>query len=184
MSKGKGTWIDLTDAGTAESSIDSYISKAISRYDATKGPSAATLIDPNRDLGFDLMQRQFAMRTKAVLKPADYQTDRDRAFDAVKREVGKKFNESFTNFIGAGVPRQMAEQYALNAAADEKRHLAQLFELQFPSTNDAAFAVGMSHQNASHFPGAVRDPAAVATIAAPRRRAAAAPRRKRRATRK
>ena len=179
----KGSWIDLTDPGTAESSIDSYISKAIKTYDTTKGPSAATLIDPDRDLGFDLMQRRFAMRTKAVLKPADYQTDRDRAFEAVKKQVGKKFNDSFTDFLGAGVPRQMAEQYALNAAADEKRHQAQLFELNFPSSNDAAFAVGMSHQNASHFPGAVRDPAPVATLAAPRRRAAA-PRRKRRTTRK
>ena len=42
---------------------------------------------------------------------------------------------------------------------------------------------GLLHQNASHFPGAVRDPAPVATLAAPRRRAAA-PRRKRRTTRK
>jgi hypothetical protein len=131
-----------------------------------------------------MMQRQFARRTQAILKPADYQTDRDKAFEGVKRSVTTKFSDSLTSYLAAGVPRQMAEQYALNAAADEKRHQAQLFELVFPSTNDAAFAVGLSHQNAAQFPGAVRDPAPVATLAAPRRRAAAAPRRKRRATRK
>ncbi len=179
------SWMNITSDAKAETAIENFVTTAINTYDRSKGTSAAkTLIDPNRDLGFDLMQSQFARRTQAVLKPGDYQADRNAAFDNVKKEVGKKFNDSLTNFLGAGVPRQMAEQYALNAAADEKRHLAQLFELQFPSTNDAAFAVGMSHVNAKNFPGAVRDPAPVATLAAPRRRAAAAPRRKRRAARK
>ena len=176
------SWMDITTDVKAEAAIERYVQGAIGK---SKTASAAkTLIDPNRDLGFELMERQFAQRTRAVLDPKNYGADRTKAFTAVKNKVASKFDDSLTAFLDAGVPRQMAEQYALNAAADEKRHMAQWFELNFPSTNDAAFAVGMSHQNASHFPGAVRDPAAVATIAAPRRRAAAAPRRKRRATRK
>ena len=176
------SWMDISTDAKAEAAIERYVHGAISK---SKSVSAATtLIDPDRDLGFNLMQRQFAMRTKAVLKPVDYQTDRNAAFDGLKKSVGKKFTDSLAEFLASGVPRQMAEQYALNAAADEKRHQAQLFELNFPSTNDAAFAVGLSHQNAANFPGAVRDPAPVATRAAPRRRAAAPPRRKRRTTRK
>ena len=177
----KPTWFDTSDAKASESSIETYIAGVIGKSKIAS--TAKSLIDPNRDLGFDLMQRQFAQRTKAVLDPSAYGRERSTAFDSVKVNVAAKFNDSLKDFLASGVPRQMAEQYALNAAADEKRHQAQLFELNFPSTNDAAFAVGMSHVNAKNFPGAVRDPAPVATLAAPRRRAVA-PRRKRRAARK
>jgi hypothetical protein len=143
-------------------------------------------IDPLRDLGFELEKKQFTNRHLAVTDPGAYKTSRDAQFLKMENAVKKAFDDSLKGFFDAGLPRHLAEQYALNAASNERAVQRQLMETLFPSGNNAVFAQSLSHHSTGNFGGMLNDPAPVATVEAPQPRAAvrssvrvrAAPRRK------
>ena len=131
-------------------------------------------IDPLRDLGFELEKKQFTNRHLAVTDPGAYKTARDAQFLKMENAVKKAFNDSLKGFFDAGLPRHLAEQYALNAASNERAVQRQLMETLFPSGNNAVFAQSLSHHSTGNFGGMLNDPAPVATVEAPQPRAAGA----------
>ena len=146
---------------------------------AARYVSPISNIDPLRDFGLELEKKQFAAPHQAVTDPAAYKTARDAQFTSMETEIKRAYDDALTKFYAAGLPKSMAEQYALAAAANERNIQKQLLETMFPSGANAVFAQSLSHRNAGNFAGSLGDPAAVATVSARR-----APVKRRKSTRR
>ena len=117
----------MTTSGLAKLWIDA------SAHDLTVASAIGNAIDPIRELGLELEQRQYNTRLKALMHPTDYANDRKAAFNIMIEQVQKSYTDAYKGFIDAGLPINMAKQYALAAADNEKRVRRQVIETQFPT---------------------------------------------------
>ena len=147
--------------------------------------SVMKMVDPIRELGLDLEQRQYNTRLEAFSDPRAYAAKRQSAFDEMVVHIRKSYEDAFSGFIEAGMPTEMAKNAALAAAANEKAVRRQVIETQFPT--GANFIGDMASIKAGggsvmNFAGGAQTPARRAPArrrAAPRKKRAA-PRRPRR----
>ena len=145
--------------------------------------SVMKMVDPIRELGLDLEQRQYSTRLEALSNPAAYAKKRQDAFDAMVVHIRKSYEDAFSGFLEAGMPTEAAKTAALQAANNEKLVRRQVIETQFPT--GANFIGDMANIKACgasvmNFAGGAQAPARRAPArrrAAPRKRAA--PRRRR-----
>ena len=145
-------------------------------YASSSGGYAVNAV---RELGLELEQRQYNTRLLALTKPAEYATARQSEFDKLTSAVEKAYTSSYDGFTDAGMPHEMAKNYALAAANAEKQVRRQVLETLYPSganlIGDAAMVRSMT--------GSIANLAGTGGQAPRRRRAAprkrAAPRRRR-----
>ena len=90
-------------------------------------------VDPIRELGLRLEQKQYNTRLQALMSPGDYARERGAAFDAMIDHVSASYADAYKGFIDAGLPTNMAKQYALAAANNEKQVRRQVLETQYPT---------------------------------------------------
>ena len=146
--------------------------------------SVMKMVDPIRELGLDLEQRQYNTRLEALSNPVAYARKRQDAFDEMVVHIKKSYQDAFTGFLEAGMPTDMAKNAALSAANNEKLVRRQVIETQFPT--GANFIGDMANIKANggsvmNFAGGAQTPARRAPArrrAAPRKKRAA-PRRRR-----
>ena len=145
--------------------------------------SVMKMVDPIRELGLDLEQRQYNTRLEALSNPAAYAKKRQDAFDAMVVHIRKSYEDAFSGFLEAGMPTEVAKNAALMAANNEKLVRRQVIETQFPS---GAYFIGdmasikKAGGSVMNFAGEAQAPARRTPArrrAAPRKRAA--PRRRR-----
>ena len=152
-----------------------------SSYLASHAPrsSSGYSVNPVRELGLELEQRQYNTRLLALTKPAEYATARQSEFVKLTDAVEQAYKSSYDGFTDAGMPHDMAKSYALAAANAEKQVRRQVLETLFPSganlIGDAAMVRSMT--------GSIANLEGTGGQAPRRRRAAprkrAAPRRRR-----
>ena len=147
--------------------------------------SVMKTVDPIRELGLDLEQRQYNTRLEALSNPAAYAKKRQTAFNEMVGHIRTSYQDAFSGFIEAGMPTDMAKNAALAAAANEKAVRRQVIETQFPSganfIGDMA-SIKTNGGSVMNFAGSAQAPARRAPArrrAAPRKKRAA-PRRPRR----
>jgi hypothetical protein len=90
-------------------------------------------VDPIRELGLHLERKQYNTRLQALMAPDEYARERGAAFDVMVAEVQKSYTAAYDGFIEAGLPTNMARQYALAAANNEKQVRRQVLETQYPT---------------------------------------------------
>ena len=91
------------------------------------------MVDPIRELGLDLEQKQYSTRLEALSNPAAYARKRQDAFDSMVVHIRKSYEDAFSGFIEAGMPTEVAKNAALSAANNEKLVRRQVIESQFPT---------------------------------------------------
>ena len=134
-------------------------------------------IDVNRELGLTQAKLVFDQRTKALVDPNGYKTDRNAQFDRMTTAVQTSYRNTFNDLANSGMPTLQIQQMAINAAAATKAVQENILESMFPS-GSTAVAMQADGVRAGQFPGMLSAPSASMSSRAPRR----APRRK--ATRK
>jgi hypothetical protein len=146
------------------------ILSAASEADMLAASLAFGKVDPIRELGMDLEQKQYKTRLEALTDPKAYAAKRETAFDDMIVQVRKSYDDAYKGFLGAGMGTDMAKQFALQAANNEKLTRRQVIESMFPTNANMIGDMSTIRSTAGsvmNFEGA----------AAPRRRAA--PRKKR-----
>ena len=139
------------------------------------------LVDPIRELGLDLEQKQYKTRLEALSNPVGYARKRQTAFDEMVGHIRTSYQDAFTGFLKAGMPTEAAKSAALTAANNEKMVRRQVIETQFPTgANFIGDMASIKSEGGSvmNFAGSAQAPAR----RAPARRRAA-PRKKRAAPR-
>ena len=130
-------------------------------------------IDPIRELGLDLEMAQYKTRLEALTDPKAYAAKRETAFDEMIVQVRKSFDDAYRGFLGAGMGTDLAKQFALQAANNEKVTRRQVIETMYPTSanmiGDMA-TIKAATGSVANFAGGQ----AAARRAAPRRRAPAA----------
>ena len=90
-------------------------------------------VNPVRELGLKLEQKQYKTRLLALTKPADCAAARAAEFDKMVHAVDKSYKSSYAGFTDAGIPHEMVKGYALAAAEAEKQVRRQILETLYPS---------------------------------------------------
>ena len=90
-------------------------------------------VDPIRELGLDLEIAQYNTRLEALSDPKAYAGKRQTAFDEMVVHVRKSYDDAYRGFIAAGMGTDMARQFALAAANNEKITRRQVLETQYPT---------------------------------------------------
>ena len=143
------------------------------------------MVDPIRELGLDLEQKQYQTRLDALSNPVAYAKKRQDAFDKMVGHIRTSYQDAFTGFLTAGMPTEAAKNAALQAANNEKLVRRQVIETQFPTgANYIGDMANIKSEGGSvmNFAGGAQAPARRAPArrrAAPRKKRAA-PRRPRR----
>ena len=112
-------------------------------YEVTVGKEFITTGDIRRELGITLEDQQYAARLKALMKPDDYYADRKALTDQMTTEVQLAYQKSFGEYASAGLPNEVAQKYALQAARTAMAAKMQLIELRYPSGANAIGAASM-----------------------------------------
>ena len=134
-------------------------------------------IDINRELGLTQAKLVFDQRTRALVDPNGYKTDRNAQFTLMTTAVQKSYADTFNALRTSGMSTLEMQQHAINAAATTKAVQEGILESLFPS-GSTAVAMQADGVRAGQYEGMLTAPSASMTSRAPRR----APRRK--ATRK
>ena len=131
----------------------------MSAYVSSHKPSTSSSgysVDPVREVGLEIEQKQYNTRLLALTKPADYAAARAAEFDKLVQAVDKSYKSSYAGFTDAGMPHEMAKGYALAAAETEKQVRRQILETLFPAganlIGDAAM-VRASSTSVAHLSG-------------------------------
>ena len=95
--------------------------------------AAGLSVDASTQLGLNFQQNQYEQRRKALISPDEYASSRATAYGKLTKSVNDAFTEAATKYTTAGLPPDMAKQYALQAARNEHQIQQQIFELQYPS---------------------------------------------------
>ena len=121
-----------TTATSSTSGVSSMVSSsaAIARHKAAITTGA---VDPIRELGLELEQRQYETRLLALTDPKAYAAERQTAFDDMVAKVSNAYSDAYDGFIKAGLSNDMAKNFALNAANNEKAVRRQVLETRFPT---------------------------------------------------
>ena len=125
-------------------------------------------VDAVRELGLELEQKQYNTRLLALTKPADYAAARAAEFDKLIKAVDHSYQSSYAGFTDAGMPHEMAKNYALAAANTEKQVRRQIMETLYPSGANVIGDASMVRDTA----GSVANLAGMGGGAPRRRRAA------------
>ena len=173
----KATLTTSSSSGSLMSGIGAILSAA-SEADMLAASLAFGKIDPIRELGMDLEQKQYKTRLEALTDPKAYATKRETAYDEMIAHVRKSYDDAYKGFLAAGMGTDMAKQFALQAANNEKLTRRQVIEVQFP-TNANMLGQQATIRNTA---GSVANFAGGQSAAPARRRAA--PRKKRAAPKK
>ncbi len=163
--------------GEAEEEVKAMVAKAGLDEDAAL--SVFEMVDPIRELGLDLEQKQYQTRLDALSNPVAYARKRQTTFDEMVGHIRTSYQDAFAGFLKAGMPTDMAKNAALSAANNEKLVRRQVIESQFPT--GANFIGDMANikvngGSAMNFAGGAQAPARRAPArprAAPRKKRAA-----------
>ena len=90
-------------------------------------------IDPARELGLDLEMAQYNTRLEALTDPKTYATKRQTAFDEMIGHVRKSSDDAYRGFLSAGMGTDMAKQFSLQAANNERITRRQVIEVRDPT---------------------------------------------------
>ena len=104
--------------------------------------------DIKRELGITLEDQQYAARLEALTKPSDYYAKRKALIDIMTTEVQLAYQKSFGEYASSGLPNDVAQKYALEAARTAMASKMQLIELRFPSGANAVGAASLNRMNA------------------------------------
>ena len=104
--------------------------------------------DIKRELGITLEDQQYQARLEALTKPSDNYARRKALIDIMTTEVQLAYQKSFGEYASSGLPNDVAQKYALEAARTAMASKMQLIELRFPSGANAVGAASMSRSNA------------------------------------
>ena len=115
---------------------------------------AGGAISASTQLGMDFQMNQYLRRTEALTDPKTYAAKREIAFKTMMGGVNTKFAETLNTYLGTGMPPEMAKQFALQAADNERRIREQVFEVDFPSgANVLEQGRSIAIANTKNFPG-------------------------------
>lgn len=81
-------------------------------------------------------EKQFAMRTLALTKPADYEKARKDAMDKLKKSTASAFTATYDTYISAGFGGSEAKRLATQAAKATYDIGIVALRSQFPSATD------------------------------------------------
>ena len=109
------------------------IISAASQSDLLDASIALGKIDPVRELGLDLEIAQYNTRLEALTDPKAYAAKREKAFGDMLTHVRQSYDDAYRGFVTAGMGMDMAKQFALQAANNEKITRRQVIETQFPT---------------------------------------------------
>ena len=124
----------MGDSSSSSTSIGlGHYFKTASAADLLVASTIGNAVDPIRELGLRLEQQQYNTRLQALMAPGDYARERGAAFDAMIGHVSTSYADAYKGFIEAGLPTNMAKQYALAAANNEKQVRRQVLETQYPT---------------------------------------------------
>ena len=130
-------------------------------------------MDINRELGLTQAKLIFDQRTRALVDPSGYKTDRNAQFAKMTTAVQKSYADTFNDLRTSGMTTIEMQQNAINAAAATKAVQENILESMFPS-GSTAVAMQAGGVQAGQFTGMLSAPSASMSSRAPRR----APRRK------
>ena len=94
---------------------------------------ALSKIDPVRELGLDLEIAQYNTRLEALTDPKAYAKKRETAFTEMIDHVRKSYDDAYRGFLSAGMGTDMAKQFSLQAANNERITRRQVIEVRFPT---------------------------------------------------
>ena len=109
------------------------IISAASKAELLEASLALSQIDPVRELGVDLEIAQYNTRLEALTYPKAYAKKRETAFGEMIDHVRKSYDDAYKGFISAGMGTDLAKQFALQAANNEKLTRRQVIEVRFPT---------------------------------------------------
>ena len=128
-------------------SLDATVKKLQANVAALN--SGVPIGDPIQELGIALEEKRYEARFNALTDPAQYKSDRDTAFEGLKKAVAGSYNTAFAAFRAAGHPIESAKQMALAAAEGERRVQSAILESQFPAAaNDIGLAAASARSGA------------------------------------
>ncbi len=116
-------------------------------YEVKAGAGFLNTGDIRRELGIALEDNQYAARLLALTKPKDYYDERKKLTDQMTTEVQLAFQKSFAEYAESGLPNELAQQYAMQAARTAMTTKMQLIELRFPSGANAIGSAAMGREN-------------------------------------
>ena len=132
-------------------------------------------IDINRELGLTQAKLIFDQRTKALVDPNGYKTDRNAQFEKMTDAVETTYKDVMEELKTSGMPSIQAQQMAINAAAATKAAQEAILESLFPS-GSTAVAMQADGVRAGKFTGMLSAPSA--SMSAPRRAPRRSPKKK------
>ena len=139
-------------------------------------PSAPGVkIDIIRELGLTQAKLIFDQRTKALVDPDGYKTDRNAQFEKMTDAVETTYKDVMEELKTSGMPSIQAQQMAINAAAATKAAQEAILESLFPS-GSTAVAMQADGVRAGKFTGMLSAPSA--SMSAPRRAPRRSPKKK------
>ena len=109
------------------------IISAASQSDLLDAGIALGKIDPVRELGLDLEIAQYNTRLEAFTDPKGYAAKRETAFTEMIGHVRKSYDDAYRGFLSAGMGMDMAKQFSLQAANNERITRRQVIEVRFPT---------------------------------------------------
>ena len=117
-------------------------------YEVKVGAGFIKTGDIKRELGITLEDQQYAARLQALTKPEEYYTERKKLTDQMAMEVQLSYQKSFSEYTESGLPNELAQQYAMQAARTAMAAKMQLIELRFPSGANAIGSAALGRANA------------------------------------
>ena len=163
-----------TSSSSSSMSGNAAIISAASQSDLLDAGIALGKIDPARELGLDLEMAQYNTRLEALTDPKAYAAKRETAFTEMIGHVRKSYDDAYKGFLSAGMGTDMAKQFSLQAANNERMTRRQVIEVMFPTNANMIGDMATIRGTA----GSVMNLAGGQGRAAPARRRAA-PRKKR-----
>ena len=138
-------------------------------------------VSASQQLGITFAQNQYDQRVKALTDPGTYATERKAAYGKLAKAVDKSYADALEKYVETGMAPDVAKQFAMQAANNERQIQQQILEVEYPSGANAielsrSVAVANSANYIGGMPSAPRR-APARRRAAPRKRAA--PRRRR-----
>ena len=132
-------------------------------------------VSASQQLGITFAQNQYDQRVKALTDPGTYATERKRAYGKLAKAVDESYAAALQKYVNTGMAPDVAKQFAMQAAANERNIQQQILEVEYPSgANAIELSRSVAVANSANYPGGMPAPRR-----APARRRRAAPRKRR-----
>ena len=130
-------------------------------------------VSASQQLGIVFAQNQYAKRVQALTDPGEYARERKAAYANLVKSVDDTYTEALAKYTGTGMSPDVAKQFAMQAAANERNIQQQILEVEYPSgANAIELSRSVAVANSTNYPGGM-------PARAPARRRRAAPRKRR-----